>query len=89
MNHQQIIDFWTLLASAGSLWGCYFLYRESFRFSSPLMKSDLGLPFYFAGIIQWFLFGIFSKNWILIITCGMQIPLLVLSFKNYLKVRAK
>lgn len=54
---------------------------------SVLLRSTLGLPFYAAGIIQWFLYGVSVRDPALLATCGLQLPALALLLSRYWRAR--
>lgn len=54
---------------------------------SVLLRSTLGLPFYAAGIMQWFLFGVSTRDPALLATCGLQLPALALLLSRYWRAR--
>lgn len=54
---------------------------------SLLLRSTLGLPFYAAGIAQWFLFGVTTRDPALLATCGLQLPALALLLSRYWRAR--
>lgn len=54
---------------------------------SVLLRSTLGLPLYAAGIFQWLLFGVVTRDPALLSTCGLQLPALALLLSRHWRAR--
>ena len=80
------VEALTWLAGALAMLG---VWAEALRGDgrSLLLRSTLGLPFYAAGIAQWLLFGIKSRDAALIATCALQLPALALLLARYWRAR--
>jgi hypothetical protein len=85
MSEAEATQGMTWIASSLSMMGAAALVLSRDLENSFAIKSHLGLPFYAAGIFQWFLFGVYSKNWALILPCGLQFIPLGILLKTYLR----
>ena len=79
MQTTEIISW---LASTACLTGLLLEVRRN-RLQTVFVTSSLALPFYAAGILQWFLFGIATNSGPLIVPCGFQLLCLCWLIKPY------
>lgn len=66
------------------------VFNEAFRGDptrSVFTRSTLALPFYSAGIAQWFLYGVKTEDPALLITCALQFYPLALLLKRHWRAR--
>jgi len=66
------------------------VYAEAFRGDparSVFTRSTMALPFYAAGIAQWFLYGVKTKDPALLLTCALQFYPLAILLKRHWRAR--
>lgn len=66
------------------------VYYEAFRgdpVRSVFTRSTMALPFYAAGIAQWFLYGVKTKDPALLVTCALQFYPLAILLKRHWRAR--
>ena len=82
--NEDIVWFASLFSLAGVMVEYIKLLKSG---NSIFLKSNLFLPLYAAGILQWFLFGIKMKQWSLISTCCLQLFILAHFLKLFFRAR--
>jgi hypothetical protein len=85
----ETFQFWVNLGSFLSLFAVLFETLRKDLNQSIFIHSSLGLPFYFAGISQWFYFGIKLGHFVLITTCGLQLLFMFRFWPAYIRERKK
>ncbi len=84
----EVTDALIVILSTLSMISTFFMFKEVRQNTqSFFLNSNLGLLFISAAIIQWFLFGVSKNHFVLILTCAVQITLLVLLLRKSIWTR--
>jgi len=59
----------------------------SIESAKPVYQSNLFLPTYFVGIISWLLHGLELNSLAIIVTCSIQLPVIIFLLKRAINLR--